>query len=201
MIRKPPKKGYAISTSENEYLAGNGESTVDVARAKVAYTERKANELLEGALAKYPLAKVVDVTVGMDSKGRVTVNGFPRESLKSRRSIRRSVWGKYGGRCAYCGADVPLRECHMDAFYPSKGLVPENMMPACDFCFLHKKGKTPAQFQAYIQKCLERVRKIREYRCARRYGLIVEPTFPVTFHYMRADVQGPQDSEWKGDDE
>ena len=181
--------GYAILTREQHYLSTGGEETLDVARAKVYIRKPKADEALLIAKARFTGATLEVVTLGVDSAGGLTINGFPREVLKSRRANRRAVWSRYGGRCAYCGVEVTLRGCHMDAYYPSAGMEPKNMMPACDQCYAHKRGKTPAQFEKYIEGCLNSVRKDYRYNTARRYGLIIEPRRGVSFYYLTPEAQ------------
>jgi len=87
----------------------------------------------------------------------------------------------------------------MDAYYPGRGYVPNNMMPACDSCYGHKKGKTPAQFQAYIESCLRSIKKSYSYQVAKRYGMIVESPRGVTFYYLTpeasAQLQQNQDQD------
>lgn len=182
------RKGYAIETSYQKYYATNGEETIDVAQAKVCLSQKTATSMLEKARARFPGASLIEVTIGSDSQGRQTINGFPKNTITSKRAIRRAVWNKYGGRCAYCGAEIELRKCHMDAYYPDKGLIQSNMMPACDSCYGHKKGKTPAEFQAYIESCMNSVKKNHLYKTAKRYGMVIESPRGVSFYYLRPEA-------------
>lgn len=180
--------GYAIETAYQKYYATNGEETIDVAQAKVYFSPETASVGLGKAKERFPDSSIVEVTVGTDANGGQTINGFPKRTVTSKRTLRRSIWGKYGGRCAYCGAEIELRKCHMDAYYPDRGLVPDNMMPACDSCYGHKHGKTPAQFQAYIESCMESVRRNYLYKTAKRYGMVTESPTGVTFYYLRPEA-------------
>ena len=185
----PPRKGYAILIADRSYLATNGNPTSDVAESKVYYSKMKAEKALRIAKANHPNAELLEVSVGHDSSGAATVNGYPRKIVRSRTSIKRSIWSKYDGRCAYCGAQIALKECHMDAYYPLKGYVPENMMPACTACYVRKKGKTPKEFQEFLQSTLNSVRKDYRYKLVRRYGMILETSAGVTFYYMTPKAQ------------
>lgn len=186
-------------TSPEHYMAPSKEEVLDVAKAKVCYSPSKAEEILATARRTYPDASIAEVSVGTDPRGVVTINGIPRTVVRSKSAVRRSVWRKYGGRCAYCGAEVPLGKCHMDEYYPKRGHAPDNLMPACDSCYAHKKGKTPSEFQEFVDKCFRSIRNNRLYKLAKRYGRIVEPTTPITFYYLRPEAQALAWSEEEGD--
>lgn len=182
------RTAYAISTSPRHYLTSVGEETVDVAQARIWYTEGKVAAKLAAVSVRFPEAAIVEVVVGSDRTGAVTINGFPRKPAVRKSAVKRRVWEKYGCKCAYCGADVTLRKCHMDRYYPDAGDDPSNLMPACDDCYCHKNGKTPGEFQKFLEQTFSQVRKHYLYRMARRYGMVVESP-GWTFYYLRPEAR------------
>ena len=192
--------GYVAVIGDNLFWGSEKGGTQDIAKAKVIYSRQRALELLETAKAEYPDAYLIEVPVDKKN-GRSMVNGIPQKHVRSRSAVRRGVWARYGGRCAYCGVPIKLHTCHMDAYYPDKGYEPENMMPACDSCYLRKKGKSPAEFQKYIESCYIKVRKHPFYAYARRFGLIVEPNKGVTFYFMTPEGQAQAEANKKRKEE
>lgn len=94
---------------------------------------------------------------------------------------RKIVYQKYGGRCAYCGKAISLKEMTVDHFIPlRRGLslkkicsikkrsnsVPEkgtdditNLMPSCHFCNTLKADKSIEEFR---EELLKRAKKAAE---------------------------------------
>lgn len=184
---KRDRIAYAVSTSFQHYLSSVGEETIDVAQARVWYTREKAESALSGILKAFPESAIVEVTVGSDRTGSLTINGFPRSTAIRKGSLKRRIWSKYGRRCAYCGAEISLRKCHLDQYYPKMGNDPKNLMPACDECFCHKKGRTPGEFQEFLERSFSQVRKHYLYKLAKRYGMVREA--PWTFYYLTPEAQ------------
>lgn len=184
---KKDRTAFAVATSFQRYLTSVWSEGMDVAQAKIYYSKDKAESALEAARKRYPDAQLIEVVVGSDRDGNVTINGFPRSIALRKSSVKRAIWNKYGHKCAYCGADLTLRECHLDRYYPKNGDDPKNLMPACDACFCHKNGRTPGEFQAYLESEFARLRKTHLYRTARRYGMVRES--PWTFHYLSQAAQ------------
>jgi hypothetical protein len=128
------------------------------------------------------------------------------------KSDRLKVFNKYGGRCAYCGCELPVKGWHLDHMEPigrrwkyktlPNGLatytrVPngcdfperdhiDNAMPSCAKCNINKHGDTVEQFRANIAKYLESLNKrMVQYQMAKKYGLVKETGNYVVFYFER----------------
>lgn len=198
---KKDRRGYAIETSYQKYWAASREEVIDVSYAKIWYLRDRAEKALPLAQRRYPNAKIIEVAIGSNSQKRLTVNGYPKKYNKTRGAMRRDIWSKYGGRCAYCGVEIPFKDFHMDTYYPDKGFIPENMMPCCKYCFRHKHGKTPKEFQSFIEENYKKIREQPEYKAAKRYGLILESPHKLTFFYLTTEGQAILNANKKGDDQ
>ena len=134
-----------------------------------------------------------------NGKGRMTLSKKDREKLRM----------MFGGRCAYCGYELPVKGWHADhvepvyrkmkyvqSAYGSGGLAatgevyfPErdtfdNLFPACQPCNTHKG---PLLLDSW-RKELERITGILQrgyptYRHAVRFGQVVERPGPIVFWF------------------
>lgn len=111
--------------------------------------------------------------------------------------MREAIHGKYGGRCAYCGQEITLKQMHVDHVEPLfRGWVdkPEragsddvaNLTPACAPCNLWKSTYTVEEFRQQIGLQAARLRKKQGgFRMAERFGQIIETGRPVKFWFER----------------
>jgi len=114
--------------------------------------------------------------------------------------MRKIVHQKYGGRCAYCGEEITLKQMHVDHLkpifrgwgdnhpFPGHGGTDtiDNMMPACAPCNLRKSTLTLESFRAEINLQVSRLRRdSAAFRLAERFGLISETGKAVTFWFER----------------
>lgn len=134
--------------------------------------------------------------------------------MKLTRSQRSELREMFGGRCAYCGAELGLRWCadHVrpihrrskpvraaDGTYrfvaTGKSRRPKhdtigNLLPACSPCNVHKG---PLSLEAWRQVLADSLgilaRNYSTYRAAKRFGMLTEtaPT-PIVFYFERADA-------------
>lgn len=117
---------------------------------------------------------------------------------------RQQVFAKFGGKCAYCGCDLPAR-WHADHLDPvrrrarwdsERGYVqtgeldrPENdnldnMMPACARCNISKGTLTLDQWREWIVGHVKALNAHHTpYNIAKAFGLIVETGISVVFHF------------------
>jgi 5-methylcytosine-specific restriction endonuclease McrA len=128
--------------------------------------------------------------------------------MRLTKAQREQVRMKFGGKCAYCGCDLPERwhADHMEAvdrkfkYVPGKGAVLtgemwkpendtiENMVPACPPCNISKHSMTLEQWRGWLAghvKSLNAYHPI--YRLAKAYGLIKETGVPVAFYFEMED--------------
>lgn len=124
-------------------------------------------------------------------------------SKKQREALRM----KFGGRCAYCGADLsggmhcdhlepvvrltmdpwgrPLPASERRLLKPERNVV-SNMMPACKGCNLHKGGYSLEGWRDIIQRSAEIVAKqTSTFRAGVRLGVISVRNDPVVFYFER----------------
>lgn len=133
--------------------------------------------------------------------------------MKLTKSQRSKVFSMFGGRCAYCGCNLPERGWHADHVEPclrKVEVVPvsnrknplvfevrhsgefinddanrmDNFYPACAPCNLFKATFSLEMFRREIEKQVERARKSSvNFRTAERFGLVAETQNSVTFYF------------------
>ena len=56
---------------------------------------------------------------------------------------RQAIYAKYGGRCAYCGHPIDIKDMQVDHIFPKWRGGPdamENLNPSCRMCNFYKGG-------------------------------------------------------------
>ena len=105
--------------------------------------------------------------------------------------VRRRVYEKYGGRCAYCGQPIAYRDMQVEHLVPlAKGGADreENYMPSCHTCNHYKHTLMVEQFRQEIGKAPNRLMRYdTAYRLAVRFGLLELNRKPVTFYFERKE--------------
>lgn len=103
------------------------------------------------------------------------------------KKIRKEIWTKYDGHCAYCGREISLKEMQVDHIVPlsfGRGSdTPDNMNPACRMCNYYKGAFSVEGFRKELGKIVERLHKVFIYRLAGQYNLIAETNAPIKFYY------------------
>lgn len=130
-----------------------------------------------------------------------------------KKSERELVRMKYGGRCAYCGCELPER-WHADHIMPvTRDLIPKqnangswrltsgkplkpqhdhvaNMNPACPPCNISKGGQSLEGWREWIAGHINSLNSYHPiYRLAKAYGLIEETGAEVTFYFEKLAMQ------------
>lgn len=116
--------------------------------------------------------------------------------------MREKVHAKYGGRCAYCGQKITIKQMHIDHLKPiyrgNDSVSPEyrgadtldNMMPACKPCNLWKGVYLIEQFREEVAAQVERLRmRSANFRMAERYLLVEVTEKPVVFWFERCQAK------------
>jgi len=122
-----------------------------------------------------------------------------------KKADREAVFNKYGGKCAYCGCQLPDKGWHADhieaivrdfVYVQGKGFqtagtcempendVLENMNPACASCNIQKNSFSLEQFRENIKLFVNSLNTYStQYKFAKRYGLIKETEIDVKFYF------------------
>lgn len=121
---------------------------------------------------------------------------------------RQQVFEMFGGRCAYCGRDLPAR-WHVDHVEPvmripltghrEDGFRVENgdrhrldnFMPACPPCNIDKHAMTPERWKGWLKVRLEALRKTPGFRLLEAHGLVTATGSEIRFLYE--DVAASED--------
>jgi len=124
------------------------------------------------------------------------------------KSLRAEIHAKCGGRCAYCGVKITIREMQIDhvtslELYEAytyhtdmEGTnpnCPENLLPACRSCNHYKNTYTIEQFRTAIMNWpYVLARDSVTYRNAVRFGLVVPKPHEVEFYFEQIGVDVPE---------
>ncbi|MFR4316249.1 MAG: HNH endonuclease [Ruminococcus sp.] len=120
--------------------------------------------------------------------------------LSQRKSIskatRLKVYEKYGGRCAYCGCTLELKDMqvdHIQSVYWYNGANDiENYNPACRMCNFYKSTRTVEDLKKELGKLLSRLEKVFIFRLAVKYGLIQKTDNPIEFYFEKQNKTGKE---------
>lgn len=120
--------------------------------------------------------------------------------MKISKQQREIVFGKYGGKCAYCGCELQ-KGWHVDHIEPAfhnwsdedikqhlkkpRGLNEiENYNPACPRCNRWKGTWSIEQFRNEISMQTERLKRDSpQFRLAMDFGLLKENKEPIKFYF------------------
>ena len=101
--------------------------------------------------------------------------------------IRKQIWDKFNGHCAYCGCEIALKEMQADHVIPlHRGGADEidNLYPACRSCNYYKSTLTVEEFREQIGKWHERLmRDDVTYKNAVRFGQVEPKPHRQTFYF------------------
>mgnify|MGYP000217691281 FL=1 len=112
------------------------------------------------------------------------------ERRKLTAAERQQIYEKFGGRCAYCGCKITIKEMQADHVIPLHlGGADDisNLYPACRACNHYKSTYTVEKFRAVIQRAPAVLRiSSATYRRLVLFGLIKHPDNPtVQFYFER----------------
>lgn len=126
--------------------------------------------------------------------------------MKLTKTQREQVRLKFGGKCAYCGCELPAR-WHADHIkpvvrndwlkvprapdWPERDTI-ENMNPACPPCNIDKNSLSLEDWRQMIERSNEvLMRDVSTFRRALRFKLLDIRSEPVTFYFER--LAAPKD--------
>lgn len=96
--------------------------------------------------------------------------------MAKRNDIREKVYEKCGGRCAYCGMPIDIKDMQIDhrepkAFGGKDAL--ENYEPSCRLCNHYKRANSVETFRLWLLGgIVDRLRKDYIFRVAERFGIV-----------------------------
>lgn len=109
-----------------------------------------------------------------------------RKSLS--KTIRKSVYERYGGRCGYCGCEMEMKQMqvdHMVAFRSGGSNELENLMPSCRMCNYYKGSGGIESFRKEMKTLHERLMKPFIHRLGAKYNLITVQQFDGLFYFEK----------------
>lgn len=105
------------------------------------------------------------------------------------KSVRKKVYQKFNGRCAYCGCELAYKDMqvdHIKSVYGNNGSNDiENLMPSCRMCNFYKSTYSLDDFRKNLETLHERLQKQYIYRLALKYGLITEHKDKIVFYFEK----------------
>ncbi|PHM42366.1 HNH endonuclease [Xenorhabdus szentirmaii] len=115
--------------------------------------------------------------------------------LKLTQKQRAIIREKFGGRCSYCGCDLPEKGWHADhaepvmrygdghCHYPENDTI-ENIMPSCRSCNIYKNCADIESFRQIITRQLQNsIHRTQSLRAAQRFGKLSFDLSPVVFWF------------------
>ena len=102
---------------------------------------------------------------------------------------RKAVWQKYGGRCAYCGCEITIKEMQVDHVKPKRiggSNDMDNLNPSCRLCNHYKRAMSLEEFRTWaLGGLVSRLRKIYTVRVAEKYGIITINNYDKKFYFEK----------------
>lgn len=112
--------------------------------------------------------------------------------MLTKKEKRNEVFEKYGGKCAYCGCEITLKNFQEDHIWP-KFLAHhqpeldndrfENLNPSCRKCNNFKHGNRLEGFRRQLQNQVSRLRKNSQFDRALRFNQIEISESPIVFYF------------------
>ena len=107
---------------------------------------------------------------------------------------RQQVYEKCGGRCAYCGCEIPFKGFNVDHVlclrnfeYMDESIdTIANMFQSCRSCNQYKSTYDLETFRKMLSGIPKRLaRDVSTYNIAVRFGLVEEHNKPIQFYFER----------------
>jgi hypothetical protein len=108
---------------------------------------------------------------------------------------RVKLHGRYGGRCAYCGKSISIKDMQVDHITPrcmNGGDNPENLNPSCRRCNHYKRADTLNGFRVTMKTLHHRVSSIYIVKVAIDYGVVDVKPFDGVFYFEKFTNQSPE---------
>lgn len=115
--------------------------------------------------------------------------------MKLTKLQRETLFGKYNGKCAYCGCELQ-KGWHVDHIEPivrswwngtcekPENKRIDNCNPACASCNIMKSSESLESFRNKISGFINSLNQYStQYKFAKRYGLVAETNIKVKFYF------------------
>ncbi|MEA5217536.1 HNH endonuclease [Enterobacter cloacae] len=104
---------------------------------------------------------------------------------------REALRMQFGGCCAFCGSELPVRGWHAE--FIGEDFVVGGVVAACTDCRNSKGNATPEAFRALLAGQVERAKRhSANFRTALRFGLVCSVKTPVRFWFERYPAEQMQ---------
>lgn len=103
---------------------------------------------------------------------------------------RKAVYEKYGGRCAYCGRKIDIKDMQTDHLKPQRqGGTDEidNLMPSCRRCNHYKRANPLDIFRSMLMSMEKKVLDTYLGRVAQDYGMVEWKGWDGKFYFEEWD--------------
>ena len=105
-----------------------------------------------------------------------------------KREIRKEVWGKFQGHCAYCGKPLKFKDMQVDHKKPKRlGGTDDmsNLFPSCRRCNFYKSTFTIEQFRENLETIPERLHRTFIFNVGLDYGFWTDEKREVKFYFEK----------------
>lgn len=107
--------------------------------------------------------------------------------MRHKKYIRRQVFEKFSGRCAYCGCEISIDSFQVDHLVPDvRNNAISNLMPSCRVCNFWKSNLSIEEFRQKIyavQHVFAAVNSKALLLC--KFGLLFLEVRPVVFFFEK----------------
>ena len=117
-----------------------------------------------------------------------------------KKADRKKVHDKYGGRCAYCGKKIEIKDMQVDHIVPKRGWYTgmtdeqinhvDNYNPACRRCNHYKRANSLELFREYLVTIHNRLRNEYLFKVAEDYGVVEVKPFDGVFYFEKLESEG-----------
>lgn len=117
------------------------------------------------------------------------------------KNLRKEVYDKYDGHCAYCGCELEMKDMQVDHilsvcvnhFRKEKTSEEmneiDNLMPSCRQCNYYKDTYTIDGFRERLKTLMSRVKLPFIYRLAEKYGMVKELEWDGEFYFEKIEKE------------
>ena len=108
-----------------------------------------------------------------------------------KKSLRETVYHKYGGHCAYCGKKLEYKDMQVDHIHPKcfgGEDVIDNLNPSCRRCNHYKRGDGIEYLRTMLKTIHTRLQKEYLIKVALDYGVVEFHDFDGLFYFEKVEV-------------